>query len=275
MAFNPTLLGLTPIASAPSTAVNEWDVTAEVDDPTDQFSAFDAAIGDVIFTDFISSTSSPDTVGRYTLQAIVSRSATVLRGIWRWGGVGDAVDPVEAAGQRGYLAKASLRNGFAWHPRSNRLMVPQRVIDGARNTEAFAVTDALSDSGGGSSGVDQTARDRQTRVIATSQVFNTGQVVSLRGGALTLAEPSDDLLMPAFGIVLSMGIGNVLIQTGGTTPSLPYALEPGKPVFVGAGGALTQNAEAVPRPGHLQHLGVAAAGNAVTLAITGMTVKRV
>lgn len=274
MAFNPTLLGLTPVYSAQSTAANEWDVTAEVDDPTDQFSGFDAVVGDIAFTDFVSSTNAPGTVGRYTLQSIVSRTATTLRAIWRWGGVGDPVDPVEAAGQRGYLAKSSLRNGFAWHPRSNRLMVPQWVIDGARNTEAFAVTDTLSDSGGGSSGVDQTARDRQTRAIPTSQVFNTGQVVTERGGVLSLAHPADELLMPATGVVLSMGIGKVLVQTVGTTPALPYSFEPGKPVFVGAYGTLTQNADAVPRPGMFQHVGVAGIGGTVTLAITGLVVKR-
>lgn len=274
MAFTPTMLGFTPVVSAPSVGANEWDVTGEVDDPTERFSGYDVLAGDVVFTDFVSSTSAPGTVGRYTIVSVLSRAAGVARFILKWGGVGDPVDPIEAAGQRGYLTKPSIRNGFAWHPRANVLMVPQALIDGARNTETFAVTDTLSDLGGGASGVDAVARARQARTITTSSVFLIGQVVAEKGGALTLAQPEDELSMPAIGIVLSMGVGSVLVQTIGTTPALPYVFAPGEPVFVAPNGLLTQNATLVPRPGHLQMVGVAAGTNAVTLAMTGQMAKR-
>lgn len=273
MAFTPTMLGVTPVVSALSVAVNEWDVWAEVDDPTERFSAYDVMVGDVVFTDFVASTSAPGTVGRYTVQSILTRTATDIRFILRWGGVGDAVDPIEAAGQRGYLTKPSVRNGFAWHPRYNVLMVPQALIDGARNTETFAVTDTfLSGSSGGA--VDQLARDRQTRVIPTSQVFDIGRMVALRGGVPEVANPAEELRMPAAGIVLGMGVGSVLIQTVGTTPVLPYTFVPGLPVFVSNTGGLTQEAASVSRPGLLQMVGMAADVNVVTLSITGQMFHR-
>jgi len=70
----------------------------EVDDPTERFSGFDVAVNDIVFTDFISSTSAPGTVGRYIVQSVLSRAATDVRLIIRWAGVGSPVDPIEAAG---------------------------------------------------------------------------------------------------------------------------------------------------------------------------------
>ena len=253
---NITLLGFTPIISAPSVGTDEWDVQAEVDDPSERFSGFDVVAGDVVFLDLLSSTSAPNTAGRYLVKSVLSRTAGTVRAILTWGGVDAAVDPVEGAGHRGYLTKSSERNSLAWHPTPRTLMVPIEVIEAAKNTESFAIIDRFSTGSSGSS-VDQIARDRQVRAIPTDRTFTIGQVVTRRGGVTDLANPQDELKMPACGIALGMGAGTVLVQSGGVISNPVFSFEPGLPLFVSDTGGLTQNAASVTRPGNLQMVGIA------------------
>jgi hypothetical protein len=268
-----TLLGFTPIISAPSVGTDEWDVTAEVDDPTERFSGFDVSVGDVVFLDLLSSTSAPNTAGRYVVKAILSRAAASVRAILMWGGVDAAVDPVEGAGHRGYLTKSSPRNSLAWHPAPRVLMVDPDLIQAARNTESYAIIDLFSTGSAGSS-VDQTARDRQVRAVPTDRTFTIGQVVTRRGGVTDLACPQIDERMPALGIALGMGAGTVLVQTSGIISNPVFSFIPGLPIFVSDTGGLTQDAEAVTRPGWLQPIGTAVDAATAHFSFTGIMTKR-
>lgn len=115
------------------------------------------------------------------------------------------------------------------------------------------------------------SRGRMIREVSAPVPIEPGLMVTLRGGVAALADPAQDSLMPAAGISLAMSevIPQVSVQTTGTTPPLPYTFEPGLPVFVGANGTLTQNADEIPRPGWLQMVGLAADIDAVTLSISG------
>ena len=273
MATIPLLLGFTPIVSAPSVATDEWDVQAEVDDPTERFSAFDVVVGNVVFLDLLSSTSAPNTSGRYTVQSILSRAAGTIRVILRWGGDDSGVDPVEGAGHRGFLTVQSPRNSLAWMPSPRGLMVSQDLIDASRNAEQFIIVDKFAITTGGS-GTDQTARDRQVRTIPTDRTFTIGQLVTRRGGVTQLACPQDDLRMPAVGVALGMGSGSVLVQGGGIISNPVFNFEAGLPVFVSDSGGMTQDPNAVSRPSWLQLIGTALDTNVVSLSINGQATKR-
>jgi hypothetical protein len=268
-----TLLGFIPIISAPSVGTDEWDVTAEVDDPTERFSGFDVSVGDIVFLDLLSSTSAPNTAGRYVVRAVLSRAAGDIRVILAWGGVDVAVDPVEGAGHRGYLTKASERNNLAWHPAPRVLMIDPDLIQAARNTESFAIIDLFSTGSAGSS-VDQTARDRQVRAVPTDRTFTIGQVVTRRGGVTDLACPQIDERMPALGIALGMGAGTVLMQTSGIISNPVFSFIPGLPIFVSDTGGITQDASSITLPGWLQPIGIAIDTTIAHFAFTGVMTKR-
>lgn len=269
----PFLLGFTPIISAPSIDVDTWDVQAEVDDPTERYSGFDVSVGDVVFLDLRSSTTSPDTAGRYTVETILARTATSLRVVLAWGGDGAGIDPVEGAGHRGYMTRGSNRNSLAWHPSPRVLMVPQELVDLAKNAETFIIIDRFSTAGSGSS-VDQVARDRQVRAVLTPRSFTIGQVVTTRAGLADLACPQIDARMPAAGIALGMGAGTVLVQGSGVITNPVFSFTPGLPVFVSDAGGLTQDPETISRPGWLQLMGMALDVSTISLNITGQMTKR-
>ena len=273
MATIPLLLGFTPIISAPSVATDEWDVQAEVDDPTERFSAFDVVVGNVVFLDLLSSTSAPNTSGRYIVQSILARTANTIRVILRWGGDDAGVDPVEGAGHRGFLTVQSPRNSLAWMPSPRGLMVSQELVDASRNAEQFVIVDkfAITISG---SGTDQTARDRQVKTIPTDRTFTVGQLVTRRGGVTQLACPQDDLRMPAAGIALGMGSGSVLVQSGGIVSNPVFAFEAGLPIFVSDAGGMTQDPTTVTRPSWLQVIGVALDATTASFTFTGQATKR-
>lgn len=273
MASPVVILGFTPIVSAPSVNADEWDVQAEVDDPTERFSGYDVSVGDIVFLDLLSSTTAPMTAGRYIVETILSRSAGGVRVVLSWDGYDVAVDPVEAAGHRGYLTRASQRNGLAWHPSARSMMIPIELIEAARNTENFVVVDRFS-TGGAGSNIDQVARDRQVKAIPTDRTFTIGQVVTRKGGVTDLANPQSDLKMPAIGVALGMGSGTVLVQCGGLLSNPVFSFEPGLPVFVSDLGTLTQDPAAVSRPGWLQMAGVAYDATSVGLNFSGQMAKR-
>lgn len=273
MASSIVILGFTPIVSAPSVAADEWDVQAEVDDPTERFSGYDVSVGDVVFLDLLSSTTAPMTAGRYTVETILSRSATNVRVVLSWDGFDVAVDPVEGAGHRGYLTRGSQRNGLAWHPTSRSLMVLPELVEAAKNTENFVIVDRFS-TGGAGSNVDQVARDRQVRALPTDRTFTIGQVVTRRGGVTDLACPQVDARMPAIGVALGMGSGTVLVQCGGILTNPVFSFEPGLPLFVSDMGTLTQDPGAVSRPGWLQVVGVAYDSTSASLNFSGQMTKR-
>lgn len=269
----PISLGFVPI-TAIANGADSWLVTGEVDDPTERSSGYDVAAGDIVFIDFVASTNAPGTVGRFVVAGVSSRATGLVSATLRWGGVGDPVDPLEGAGQRGYLTKPSARNGLGWQPDARTIMVSQRLIDAAKNVEAFAIVDLFGTGSGTGSGIDQVARDRQVRSVPTPRTFSLGQVVTTRPGVGALATPSTPELMPGIGIALGMGTGVVFVQTSGTVDGLPYTLRPGEPVFVSDSGWVTQDAAAVSRPGQLQLLGVAVDEHSLTLAPPTYSVHR-
>lgn len=273
MATIPLLLGFVPIVSAPSVASDEWDVQAEVDDPSERFSAFDVSVGNVVFLDLLSSTTAPNTAGRYVVQSILSRTASTVRVILRWGGDGAGIDPVEGAGHRGFLTVQSPRNSLAWMPSARSLMLPPELVDASRNAEQFVIVDKFAITINGS-GTDQTARDRQVRTLPTDRTFTVGQLVTRRGGVTQLACPQDDLRMPAVGIALGMGSGSVLVQGAGIVSNPVFAFEAGLPVFVSDTGGMTQDPAAVTRPGWLQVIGTALDATVLSLSINGQATKR-
>lgn len=266
-------MGFTPIISAPSILSNEWDVTAEVDDPSERYSGFDVDVGDVVFINLLSSTSAPMTAGRYTITAILNRTATTVRAVLRWGGDGVGVDPVEGAGQRGYLSSPSTQNALAWQPNPRALQIEDDLVYAARNTEQFVIVDKFASSINGAI-IDQTARDRQVRSVSTLRSFTLGQLVTTRGGTPDLANPQDALKMPAVAMALGMGAGAVLLQAGGVVSNPVFDFIPGLPLFVGMNGSITQNPESITRPGILQQIGVAWEKTVIDLTFDGRTLTR-
>lgn len=267
----PVVLGVVPITSSYGGA-NRWDVQFEVDDPTERFSGFDVVSGGILFLDMVSSTTAPGTVARYIVESVLVRAAGVVRIVVTWAGVGAPVDPVEAAGQRGYLTQASPRNGLAWHPSYRTMQVESRLIEAAKNVEMFAVVDNFDSAAAPSP--DSEARARQVREIPTPRTFTYGQVVTTRPGVGALADPRDPFYMPGIGIAIGMGTGVVYVQTSGTIDDLPYSLTPGKRVWVADNGGLTQDPTTVSKPGELQLIGVAVDATSVTISPPGLVVQR-
>lgn len=269
----PRLLGFTPLVSSPSVLDGEWDVTAEIDDPTERLSGFDVEVGDIVFVDLLSSTAAPGTAGRYTISLILTQTATSLRAVLRWGGNGDPVDPVEGAGHRGYLSSPSEQNSLAWMPSARTMLLPVELVEAAKNTETYAIIDKFASTISGTV-IDQVARDRQVRAVSTLRTFSLGQVVCMRGEVPDLACPQDDLKMPAAGIALGMGAGKVVIQSFGTVSNAAFNFRRGLPLFVSDIGTLTQDPETVTRPGWLQPCGVAYEPTIISLAFFGVATRR-
>lgn len=271
MASTPIVLGYVPISSV-SVAVDEWDVQAEVDDPTERFSGFDIARSAIVFVDLRSSTTAPDSVGRYTISTIVQRTAAGARLRLKWAGTGVPVDPNEGAGHRGYLTAGSPRNGLAWHPSPRVIQVEVALIEAAKNVESFAIIDNFDN--GNSAVADEMARGRQVRTLPTVRTFTRGQVVTMRPGAADLALPYDDTRLPGIAIALEMAPGGVIVQTGGLVTDLPFTLEPGREVFLSNTGGMTQDAASVVRPGKLQLLGVAVDSSSMIFSPPAYSVNR-
>lgn len=261
MLNQPVILGFVPTTSV-AMGGGAWAVTAAVDDPLEINDGWAIARGDVIFLDQRASTSAPNTVGRYTINSIVSKSSGTVSVVLEWDAAGAPVAPNECLGVRGYLAQPVDVAGTVRHPRQQTVLIAQEMIDLAKQVEQLALGTDAEDS----------------ELVITrfaAEAIQAGQFVKvLPSGSVVVAIPQDPERMPANGMSLVSGSGMVRVRVAGITPRITTSLLSGAPVFVGDGGLPTTDPAGITLPAAVQIMGVALDESSMALAVTGALIKR-
>jgi len=261
MIDRPVILGFTPTSSG-SMGGSAWTVVASVDDPLEINDGWAIARGDVVFLDQRASDTAPNTVGRYVVTSIVSKSSRSVSVVLEWEAAGGAVSPDECIGVRGYLAQPVDQVGTVQHPIKQSIMVAQEVIDLAKKVELYAIGDAAGEQ-------------EDVRAYATAEALSPGQFVHVTpAGMAVLAIPQDATRMPAAGMVIGTSGNQVRVRVGGIALRLASGLETGLPVFVGDGGLPITDPAGITLPAAVQMTGVALDSSTINLTITGQVVKR-
>lgn len=260
MIDRPVVLGFTPTSCTDMGSV-AWSVTATIDDPQEINDGWGIANGDVVFLDMRAATT-PPSVGRYTINSLVSRSSKTVAAILEWACAAAPVSPTACLGVRGYLAQPIDVVGTVLHPIKEMILLEQEVIDLAKQAELFAIGDESSES-------------EQVRSIPMGEPLAPGQCAHITfAGTAVLAIPQDAARMPAAGIVLATQGNLARIQVSGIAPRIASGLLPGAPVFVGEGGLPVSDPAGITLPAAVQMIGVALDSTSVSLAVTGQLVKR-
>lgn len=140
-----------PTSSTPVSAT-QWDVLANIYDGTGEFSGLDVALNDMVFLDCFPSLSALNTVGRYKVILVNALTVGTADVRLEWNDDGPIVDPSEVLNTFGFISRASLINGLAWHAAPTIHNLPDYVVQYARNKELKTEIDAgLGGGGGGSS----------------------------------------------------------------------------------------------------------------------------
>lgn len=261
MLDQPVILGFVPTSASPAGSM-AWAVSAMVDDPLEINDGWAVARGDVVFLDLRGSDSAPGTVGRYTVSSITSKASRNISVVLEWDAASAAISPAECLNIRGYLAQPIDVVGTVMHPTQQTILIPQAMIDLAKEVERYAVGDAAED-------------EEQVCSLPAGELIQPGQMVKLLDtGMVVAASPQDPSRMPATGIALTGGTGLVRVRVGGRTPQLATSLIPGAPVFVGNGGLPITDPAGITLPAAIQIVGVALSASTVALTITGSLVKR-
>lgn len=256
------------VQSSSSVTDTSWTVKLSII-PGSGF-AYQVSAGDVLFLSMEASPNAPGTVGRYVVTAATPDTDTpdtIVTVSVDWGGVAEPVDPGEGSSERGYLSRPSGKNKLVWHPIPESLGVSKFLVEGARNTESFAIVDNLSPSN---------VKQVRSMLADTGVNLLTGDVVALTPtGALVKADPSNPDKMPAAGVVLraTANANEYEVQFGGALELAGATFTPGRFVWVGPAG-LTTDMAAVPSNGVLQQVGMAMSATAVSLTIPGLVVTK-
>lgn len=261
MIDRPVILGFTP-TSCGDMGGSAWTVVASVDDPLEINDGWAVARGDVVFLDQRTSVAAPNTVGRYVITSIVSKSSHTLGLILEWAAAGAAVSPSECIGVRGYLAQPVDAVGTVQHPSKQTILVAQEMIDLAKKVELYSIGDEADEQ-------------EDVRAYETVEALEPGQFAHVTpAGLAVLAIPQDPERMPATGMVIAKSGNQVRVRVGGIVPRLASGLDIGLPVFVGDGGLPITDPAGITLPAAVQMTGVALDSSTINLTITGQVVKR-
>lgn len=260
MIDRPVILGYTP-TSCSSIGGGAWAVNATIDDPLEINDGWAIARGDVVFLDFRAVTT-PPSVGRYTVASIVSKSSRSIGLILEWASAASPVSPSECIGMRGYLAQPVDQIGTVHHPIPQTILLPQAVIDLAKQAELFAIGDEATET-------------EQVRAFPMGEELEPGVFVHITDAGLAVkALPQDASRMPAQGLVLATQGNLARVQVSGIVPRIATSLLCGAPVFVGDGGLPITSPEGITLPAAVQIVGTALDSASISLAITGQFIKR-
>lgn len=135
-------------SSAVSSSLFDIDVT--VTDVFPVFSAADIQVDDLLFLDFTQVSGREGTVNRYKVTVINSASGSSANLRVQYDDSGDAVDPIEALGYVGFIARPSSLLKLARLNLYDLYGVPPYIVTYALNTELWTKIDPLGGSTGGS-----------------------------------------------------------------------------------------------------------------------------
>lgn len=260
MIERPLILGCTPV-SCTTLGSRAWSVTATIDDPLEINDGWGIARGDVVFLDFRAVTT-PPSVGRYVISAITSKASRMIAMVLDWASAMPPLSPVECLNVRGYLAQPVDAAGTVQHPIQQTILIPQEMIDLAKQADLFAIGDEVSES-------------EQVRSFPIEGLLLPGQFAHITSsGTAVKALPQDMERMPAAGLVLAVQGNLARVQVSGIVPSIASGLLCGAPVFVGDGGLPISDPAGITMPAAVQLVGVALDSSTVSLAISGQFVKR-
>lgn len=260
MIERPLILGCTPV-SCTALGSRAWSVTATIDDPLEINDGWGIARGDVVFLDFRAVTT-PPSVGRYVISSITTKASRSIGVVLDWASAMPPQSPADCLNVRGYLAQPVDAAGTVQHPIQQTILIPQEMIDLAKQADIFAIGDEVSES-------------EQVRSFPTGEVLVVGEFAHiLPSGVAVKAIPQDVSRMPAVGLVLAVQGNLARVQVSGIVPSIASGLVSGAPVFVGDGGLPINDPAGITMPAAVQITGVALDSSTVSLAINGQFVKR-
>lgn len=261
MVNHPVILGFVPTAV---TAIGStvWSVTATVDDPLEINDGWAIARGDVVFLDLRSSVEAPGRVGRYVIVNIVGKGSRIISVTLEWDAAGAPVSPLACLNVRGYLAQPVDVVGTVEHPRQQTILLEQAMIDLAKQVEQYAIGTEAEES-------------EQVKTFLAEEEVEAGQLVKVMpSGNIVISIPQDLERMPATGVALTSGEGQIRVRVGGIASRITSGLLPGAPVFVGDGGLPITDPTGITLPAAVQIVGTALDNSSISLAITGAMVKR-
>lgn len=261
MIDHPVTLGFVPTAVTPLSST-VWSVTATVDDPLEINDGWAVARGDVLFLDLRASIEAPGRVGRYVIANIVGKGSRIISVTLEWDAAGSPISPAACLNVRGYLSQPVDVIGTVMHPRQQTILLEQAMIDLAKQVEKYAIGDEAEES-------------EQVKTFLSEEEVEAGQFVKVMpSGNIVIAIPQDLARMPATGVALTSGEGQIRVRVGGIAPRITLGLLPGAPVFVGDGGLPITDPTGITLPAAVQIVGTALDSSSIALAITGAMVKR-
>lgn len=126
----------TPTSSTPLSS-DTFQVSGDIFDGTGIYSGLDVELDDVLFLDTFNSITAPGSISRYVVLSIISSGISSVQAIFQYADTGSPVDPGEVIGNPGFVARASVVQGLAYHAAPTLHTIPDYVTQYARNYDSY------------------------------------------------------------------------------------------------------------------------------------------
>jgi hypothetical protein len=140
MAVLPFNAKFTPTACQ-QVSTYEFDVHANIFDGLGFYSAFDVKVNDLVYLDCFVSISAPGTVSKYVVTQIHNATFPEVYCRLQWADNGTVISPDEVVGTDGFISRATVNRGFAFHASPTVHTIPDYVIQYSRNIESEMLLD--------------------------------------------------------------------------------------------------------------------------------------
>ena len=243
-------------------------VDAAVIDHVGQFSGLDVRANDAVILDTFASITSPSTVSRYRVMEVQSQGLRHVRVRLAYADSGPRVDPSEVIGTDGYVSRTSTNYGLMWHAAPTLQLLPDYLVQYARNHETFTIIDTMASA-------NDLPLSHQQATLNMAEPVTVGMLVCVGASGVRRADPTDASRMRAVGVVTALrGDGTCTVQTHGTVAGVYENLAAGEVYYVGATGYPDNATAAQPGPLRLQAVGMALSPSILALSPNSVVVVK-
>jgi hypothetical protein len=243
-------------------------VDASVLDHVGQFSGLDVRANDAVILDTFASVTAPSTVSRYRVMSVESQGLRHVRVRLAYADSGPRVDPSEVIGSDGYVSRTSTNYGLMWHAAPTLQLLPDYLVQYARNYETFTIIDTMASA-------NELPLSHQQANLNMAEPVTVGMLVCVGASGVRRADPTDASRMRAVGVVTALrGDGTCTVQTHGTVANIYTDLEAGAVYYVGPTGYPDSGTAAMDGPIRVQAVGMALSPTILALSPNAVVVLK-